>query len=101
VAKNPTFGGAANDKSIDGSQNDEIKMGQDGKLTLDDNDNDLDGEANRTEDKIKPMPITKQSFIILQKENQALKERVKEVRIILNKEVNDLKDLLKDTNRSN
>ena len=83
------------DKSIEGSQNEEIRLGPDGKLTIAQNESFVRSQAEGK------LPVTKQSLIMLQQENQALKERVKEVRIILNKEVNDLQDLLKDTKHLN
>lgn len=47
------------------------------------------------------MPQTSQSLIFLQRENEALKDRVKEVRLILNKQVNDLKEELASTKLAN
>ena len=47
------------------------------------------------------LPVSARNLIMMQKENQALRDRIKEVRIILNKQVNDLQDDLKMTKASN
>ena len=47
------------------------------------------------------LPQTSQSLIFLQRENEALRDRVKEVRLILNKQVNDLQETLASTKLAN
>ena len=41
------------------------------------------------------LPLTKQNLIFLQRENQALRERTKEVRLILNNKNDELQSALK------
>ena len=48
------------------------------------------------EDNVKPLT----DILMLQKENAALKNRIKEVRLIFNKQVNELQDTLKMTKSS-
>lgn len=46
------------------------------------------------------LPLTKQNLIFLQHENQALRERTKEVRLILNRKMDELQQVLKATKQS-
>lgn len=46
------------------------------------------------------LPLTKQNLIFLQRENQALRERTKEVRLILNRKMDELQQVLKATKQS-
>ena len=47
--------------------------------------------------KVHDLELTKQNLIYLQRENQALRERTKEIRLILNNKVDELQNTLKVT----
>lgn len=46
------------------------------------------------------LPLTKQNLILLQRENQALRERTKEIRLILNSKMDELQQVLKVTKQT-
>ena len=48
------------------------------------------------EEHVKPLT----DILMLQRENAALKNRIKEVRLVFNKQVNELQDTLKNTKSS-
>ena len=49
----------------------------------------------------KNLPVSAKNLIVMAREKQALKDRIKEVRLILTKQVNDLQETLKMTKASN